>query len=50
MKKPNKEDYGYISSNSFEEQSGWTIEGGEEAYDKALEVWGEYWELHSNQG
>ncbi len=41
MEKPKKEDYGYESSISFDEQTGWFIEGGEEEYDKALEAWEE---------
>ena len=41
MDKPNIEKYGWQSSTSFEEESGWMIEGGEEAYYKALKKWKE---------
>jgi len=37
--KPNMEKYGWQSSNSFEEESGWMFEGGEDAYYKALKKW-----------
>ena len=37
--KPKPEDYGYYSSDTFEEESGWMVVGGEEAYNKALEEW-----------
>ena len=42
MKKPYMENYGYESSTSFDEQYGWLIEGGEEAYYEALKEW-EQW-------
>lgn len=38
-KKPIPEDYGYYNATSFEEESGWMIEGGEEAYYEALSEW-----------
>ena len=38
--KPKKEDYGWITQSGFDnEPSGWAIEGGEEAYSKAIEEW-----------
>lgn len=37
IKPPLASDYGYVSSNSFEDESGWMIEGGDEEYYKALE-------------
>ena len=38
--KPKKEDYGWHTQSGFDnEPSGWTIEGGEEAYAEALEKW-----------
>jgi len=37
--KPNMEKYGWQSSNSFEEESGWMFEGGEDAYYEALKKW-----------
>ena len=40
MEKPNKERYGYVESTGFDsEPSGFVIEGGEEAYDKAMKRW-----------
>ena len=40
MEKPNKKDYGYDESTSFDnEPAGWCIEGGEEEYEKAMELW-----------
>ena len=36
MKKPNKEDYGFIENNNFDGEGGWCVEGGEDAYFKAL--------------
>jgi hypothetical protein len=40
MEKPNKEKYGYVESTGFDsEPSGFVIEGGEEAYDKAMKRW-----------
>ena len=38
-KKPTMEKYGWQSSNSFEEESGWMFEDGEDAYYEALEKW-----------
>ena len=39
MNKPKPEDYGYQNADSFDIESGWMIEGGEEAYYEALEKW-----------
>lgn len=39
MSIPLKKNFGYINSNSFDEESGWIIEGGEEAYYKALDLY-----------
>jgi hypothetical protein len=40
MEKPNKEKYGYVESTGFDsEQSGFVIEGGEEAYEEAMKRW-----------
>lgn len=36
--RPSPEKYGYESSG-LENQGGWTIEGGEDAYKKALSEW-----------
>lgn len=41
IKKPTPEMYGYQNSNSFDEESGWMFEGGEEAYYEALKKWEE---------
>ncbi len=41
MKKPKKEDYGYVPPDNPFLEPGWFIDGGEEAYDKALEAWEE---------
>lgn len=38
-KKPKPETFGYQSSASPEEESGWLIEGGEEAYSSAMSAW-----------
>ena len=46
MNKPDISKYGYVSSNSFEEESGWTIEGGEEAYYEALNKYNEEKQVH----
>jgi len=35
MEKPKKEDYGYVEPSLYED-GGWCLEGGEEAYYKAL--------------
>lgn len=35
IKKPKMEDYGY-QDGGIEEESGWMLEGGEDAYFKAL--------------
>ena len=38
--KPDPEKYGYYTSTGFDgEPSGWCLEGGEEAYNEALELW-----------
>lgn len=37
--KPKPQDYGYQDANSFEDESGWMLEGGEEAYLEALAKW-----------
>lgn len=38
--KPKLEDYGYVENMGFDsEPSGFVIEGGEEAYNKAMEIW-----------
>ena len=39
LEEPTMENYGWQSSNSFEEESGWMFEGGEDAYYKALKKW-----------
>ena len=40
---PEPEDYGFVNSVSFDgEPGGWTLEGGEDAYYKALKIWEEY--------
>lgn len=42
MKKPQPETYGFVHASSPEEQGGWTIEHGKEAYYEALGRWTEY--------
>ena len=38
--KPTKEKYGWHDQKGFDDlPSGWMLEGGEEAYDKALKEW-----------
>ena len=38
--KPKPEDYGYYEAVEFDDDaSGWTLEGGEEKYYKALKAW-----------
>ena len=39
LEKPTMQKYGWQSSNSFEEESGWMFEGGEAAYFEALKKW-----------
>ena len=39
LEKPTMEKYGWYSSTSYEEESGWLFDGGEDAYFKALEKW-----------
>jgi len=46
MKKPQPETYGFVHASSPEEQGGWTIEHGEEAYYEALERWSIYKDKH----
>ena len=41
MSKPNPKDYGFENANAFDGESGWMIEGGEEAYFSALDRWNE---------
>lgn len=43
MEQPIKENYGWVDSTGFDsEPSGFMIEGGEEAYEEAMEKWDEY--------
>ena len=37
--KPTMEKYGYQNSTSFDEETGWMYEGGEDAYYEALKAW-----------
>jgi hypothetical protein len=38
--RPQPEDYGWEGRDSFDgSNNGWCIEGGEEAYEAALEAW-----------
>jgi hypothetical protein len=40
--KPNPEKYGWHEQQGFEDEpSGWMLEGGEDAYYKALKEWEE---------
>ena len=39
LEKPTIERYGWNNSTSFEEESGWMYEGGEDAYFEALKKW-----------
>ena len=40
MKEPNKEDFGWVEQINFDDEpSGFVIEGGEEAYEKAIMNW-----------
>ena len=40
MEKPIKEKYGWHTQCGFDDEpSGWLIEGGEEAYQKAMKLW-----------
>jgi len=39
LEKPTEEKYGWYSSTSFEEESGWLYQGGEDAYYEALKKW-----------
>jgi len=42
IKKPTMEKYGWQNSTSFEEESGWMYEGGEDAYYEALKIYENY--------
>lgn len=43
QEKPIKENYGWVESTGFDsEPSGFMLEGGEEAYEEAMEKWEEY--------
>ena len=37
--RPNPEQFGYIPKDNPEEEGGWTLEGGQEEYEKALASW-----------
>lgn len=40
MNNPQPKDYGWIDPNpALGEEGGWTIEGGEEAYEEAVQLW-----------
>ena len=39
LEKPTMEKYGWQNSTSFDEESGWMYEGGEDAYYEALKQW-----------
>ena len=40
MEKPIKEKYGWVDSTGFDsEPSGFVLEGGEEAYEEAINLW-----------
>jgi len=41
MEEPKPEQFGYHEAQGFDDESGWMIEGGEEAYYEALEKWNE---------
>lgn len=42
-KKPNPKKYGYHEQQGFDDEpSGWMIEGGQDAYYKALREWEEF--------
>lgn len=41
MTEPKQENYGYESAY-LESQGGWTIEGGEEAYNQAIKLFNKY--------
>lgn len=38
-KRPKPSDYGYQSADAYADEPGWTIEGGEEAYRRAVSQW-----------
>lgn len=43
MKEPNKEKYGWHTQSSFDDEpTGWLLEGGEEAYEDAMELYRSY--------
>lgn len=51
QEKPIKENYGWAESTGFDsEPSGFMIEGGEEAYEEAMEKWEEYNKLKDYHG
>jgi hypothetical protein len=39
LEKPTMGKYGWYRSTSFEGESGWIFEGGEDAYYEALKIW-----------
>ncbi|MCT3691028.1 hypothetical protein HZQ92_05510 [Elizabethkingia anophelis] len=39
LEEPTKEKYGWFSSTSYEEESGWMYEGGEDKYQEAFTEW-----------
>jgi hypothetical protein len=39
LEKPTMGKYGWYSSTSFEGESRWIFEGGEDAYYEALKIW-----------
>lgn len=41
MEEPKPEQFGYQEAQGFDGESGWMLEGGEEAYYQALEKWNE---------
>jgi hypothetical protein len=50
MKVPKKEDYGFHTQNRFDDEpSGWSLEGGEDAYYKALEKYEKQFDLAIKQ-
>ena len=40
MKEPKKEDYGWCDERAlYSDERGWMIQGGEEAYEEAMNQW-----------
>ena len=39
MQNPNKENFGYQVETGFDSETGWMLEGGEDAYYEALDNW-----------